>query len=367
MTDPKRLLIVVQLAALWLFSEGRAASAGQPGMASMPVRIGNVRDGHVHPSLTQTRSGTLLCVYNFSGGGGKELLLSRSRDGGRTWSEAKPIASSVGGSIYPGSLTRLNDGRILLNWSYYWPEYKGGAMPGVHREPKYSLSADDGETWSPAKTYPVDRMTLYTCLRNPVVELPEGDWVLPFYDRTVKFHPTRGISPFGDERNHGMVPLLRTVKGTFISGTPDAESPVPGGKVKKPVGGLRSTDGGKTWQPLNAFPRFGVAGYDLCLLNNGWIVLTAIDYGADGGEIGYRLIVSTDDGATWPQDRSVLIHSPGRRIKGRGWPRSVQVDDATVGTAFYDLDPTQPGGPGMFFIRTPIAALTKPKNPVTSR
>ena len=42
---------------------------------------------------------------------------------------------------------------------------------------------------------------------------------------------------------------------------------------------------------------------------------------------------------------------------GRGWPRTVQIDADTLGTLFYDLDQDQPGGPGVFFVRTPIARL----------
>ncbi len=45
------------------------------------------------------------------------------------------------------------------------------------------------------------------------------------------------------------------------------------------------------------------------------------------------------------------------RIAGRGWPRTVQIDQETLGTLFYDLDPKQPGGPGLFFVRTPVRKL----------
>jgi hypothetical protein len=38
----------------------------------------------------------------------------------------------------------------------------------------------------------------------------------------------------------------------------------------------------------------------------------------------------------------------------------VQLDAETLGTLFYDLDANQPGGPGVFFVRTPIRALDAP-------
>jgi hypothetical protein len=35
----------------------------------------------------------------------------------------------------------------------------------------------------------------------------------------------------------------------------------------------------------------------------------------------------------------------------------VQLDRDTIGTVFYDVDAKQPGGPGVFFLRTPLARL----------
>ena len=55
--------------------------------------------------------------------------------------------------------------------------------------------------------------------------------------------------------------------------------------------------------------------------------------------------------------RCAQVFNPGRRISGRGWPRTVQLDEETLGTLFYDLDEEQEGGPGVFFVRTPISAL----------
>lgn len=338
------------------------AFAADPAAPPSPVRIARVEAGHIHPSLAVTRTGVLLTIFSAGGGGGRNLLLSRSRDGGRTWSEPRAIPGITDCSIYPGSLSVLGDGRLLLNWSCYRPEYRVKRNGTEYREPHYSLSADEGETWSAPRTYPLDRLSLYTCLRNPIAELPDGGWILPFYDRTVVFYPDRGrIAPLGDARNHGMVPLIRTRTGALVSGTPEADAPVPGGRARNPVGGLRSINDGRTWQPLQAMPRFGVAGYDLTALRNGLILLTTPDYGGEAeGETGIRLIVSADDGRTWRHDRSVIIHAPGRRIKGRGWPRTVQVDDTLLATVFFDLDPQLPGGPGLFVIRTPLAALAAP-------
>jgi hypothetical protein len=329
---------------------------GRDPRASEPIRIADVIGGHVHPSFCRTSGGALLAVYNKEGGGGKELLLCRSGDGGATWSEPISISAISACSIYPGSLTAMSDGRLLLNWSCY-----RDTAEAPWREPYFSISADEGESWSEPHSYPVTDHSNYTAMRHAVVELDGSQWICPFYDRTVLYDVAAdAMSVFGDGRNHGMVPIVRTRSGTLVSGAPQASAPVPVGVPGDMVGGLRSADGGQTWRALDTFPHFGVAGYDLTVLTNDWIALTYIVYGCGvDGEFSYELVVSRDDGQTWDFDRAVEVYSPGRRIGGRGWPRTVQIDDDTLGTLFYDLSTEQPGGPGLYVVRTQLAALAK--------
>ena len=51
------------------------------------------------------------------------------------------------------------------------------------------------------------------------------------------------------------------------------------------------------------------------------------------------------------------FYNPGRAIGGRACPRTVLLDRETLGTVFYDVDAKQPDGPGVFFLRTPLAKL----------
>ena len=282
--------------------------------------------------------------------------MCRSSDAGATWSEPAPISVITACSIYPGSLTAMSEGRILLNWSCY-RESAGRKW----REPRFSISADEGETWSEPRSYPISAHTNYTAMRHAVVEWGESQWVCPFYDRTVLYdEQVNAVTTFGDGRNHGMVPMVRTPRGTLLSGAPQANAPVPVGVPGDTVGGLRSADNGETWQALGVFPYFGVAGYDLTVLANGWIALTYIVYGVGvDGEFSYELVVSRDEGQTWDFDRAVEVYSPGRRIGGRGWPRTVQIDADSLATLFYDLSTEQPGGPGLYVVRTHLAALGK--------
>ena len=178
-------------------------------------------------------------------------------------------------------------------------------------------------------------------IRHPLVELTTGQWLCSLDDATIVFDPRTGQGrPFGDGRLHGLVPIVRTPKGTFVSGA-----------------GLRSTDEGRTWQSIDTFPDLKSQGWrhELVCLANGWLLASEILGPGFGGE-RIRYVISRDDGVTW-KDRYEYYH-PGRAINGRACPRTVQIDDETIGVVFYDIDKNQPGGPGLFFLRIPLTRLS---------
>ena len=160
--------------------------------ASEPVRLGDVVGGHVHPALCTTQSGAVLAVYNEvrrgtlissgiptsrphpppapvltlppvfwpqEGGGAQVLKICRSEDGGKSWTAPAPIPSSASRSargVYPGSLSVLGSGRIVLQFAPYYElgEHQHGdpaqltvsagiGAGEVYRVPEYCCS-DDG-------------------------------------------------------------------------------------------------------------------------------------------------------------------------------------------------------------------------------
>lgn len=218
-----------------IFSIMLAACFAAP-LPDQPVRVAAVISGHVHPALAVTRSGVLLAVYNKQGGGGKELLLCRSTDGGRTWTPPAVLSGIKQTSIYPGSLTTLSDGRIVLAWACYH-----GTRDPYFRTAHFCTSADEGVTWTDPRDLPLADPSKFTALRYPLLELSPHQWVWPLYDRTIVFDERTGhISPFGDGRDHGMVPIVRTPRGTLVSGAPYERRGALAGKPGKVVRGLRS-------------------------------------------------------------------------------------------------------------------------------
>jgi hypothetical protein len=302
------------------------------------VRIASGVSGHIHPAACVTKQGTVLVIFGQSDY--KDLRLARSEDGGRTWSEPVAFEPSAKLSIYPGALTTLADGRIVHVWNTWFPQ--ADIQGGKNRHPQFSISTDDGKTWSQPHSLPKNPAE-QSVSRHPFIELSPRQWVFTLMDQTVVFDPETGTTtPFGDGRKHTLTPLVRTPKGTLVTGT-----------------GLRSTDGGKSWQKVEPFPKVGADGwrYDMMVADNGWIVTAEVIGPGTGGDF-WRWVVSRDDGHTWDFDAGEL-YNPGRPIGGRACPKTVQLDRETLGAVFYDVDAKQAGGPGVYFLRTPLANLAE--------
>jgi hypothetical protein len=303
--------------------------------AAKPVRLATGVSGHIHPAACVTKAGTVLVIFSQSNY--KDLRLARSADGGKTWTEPVAFKHTEKLEIYPGSLSALRDGRVLHAWNTWYKDAKGEKSRFV----QFSVSADDGKTWGEPKSLPKNA-DAFSVIRHPIVELAEDAWLFSLSDRTIAYNPkTEAVTDFADGQKHGLVPIVRTTKGTLVSGA-----------------GKRSTDGGKKWDKIDPFPKIGANGwrFDLVALDNGYLVAGEV-LGEGVGGNSWRFVASRDDGKSWDFANAVEFYNPGRSIGGRACPRTVQLDKDTIGTVFYDDDKNQPGGSGVFFLRTSINAL----------
>lgn len=306
----------------------------EEGETPRPVRIGDPVDGHIHPAFCLGQRGTL--VVTFGRVNHRDLRVVRSTDGGKSWGEPTPFPHTVGKTYYPGSLTTLADGSIV----HCWNRWSGETVETEPRSVLYSISKDEGATWSTPLPFPRDQEKM-SVIRHPLVVLPGRGWLASLSDRTLIFDPVQGTrKAFGDERDHGLTPIVRTARGTFVSGA-----------------GLRSTDEGVTWQTIANCPDLKTQGWrhELVALSNGWLLASEILGPGVGGE-RIRYVVSRDDGVTW--DQVYEYYHPGRPIGGRACPRTVELDQQSVGVVFYDVEPSQPGGPALWFLRISLAQIT---------
>lgn len=300
-----------------------------------PVRIANPAGGHIHPAACISKQGTIVVTYGQVNH--RDLRITRSLDGGKTWSSPAPFEHTLKKTYYPGSLTTLADGRLLHAWNRWISETN-------EKEPRsvlYSLSSDEGVTWTEPKPLPrnPDAMSV---IRHPIVELAQNEWLFSLSDKTLVFNDlSQSSSPFRDGRLHGLVPIVRTPKGTFISGA-----------------GLRSTDDGKSWQAIEDFPNLKEQGWrhEMVCLANGWLLASEIlGPGVGGEKIRYR--ISRDDGITW--NSTYEYYNPGRPIGGRACPRTIQLDAESIGVVYYDVSEGQTDGPGLFFLKISLKKLEK--------
>src|SRR5262245_9635099 len=216
--------LVIALAAI--------TSAARAEDAPKPVRIATGVSGHIHPAACVTKAGTVLVIFSQSNY--KDLRLARSVDGGKSWSEPAAFKLTEKLEIYPGSLTALRDGRVIHAWNTWYKDAKDQKSRFV----QFSVSADDGKTWSEPKSLPKNANE-FSVIRHPIIELSDDAWLFSLSDRTIAYNPkTEAVTDFADGTKHGLVPIVRTPKGTLVSGS-----------------GKRSTDDGKKWEKVSPFPK----------------------------------------------------------------------------------------------------------------
>ncbi len=144
--------LLALVTGLWFFAV--PSNLAQSLFGQEPVAILDARlSGHIHPSICQTDRGDLLVVYQ----GANVLMCVRSTDGGDSWTKPEaipPTAKRPQGirellqrfEVYPGTVGILPDGRILVTWDFIADAKQDDGY--YERVLLYTISSDDGRTWS---------------------------------------------------------------------------------------------------------------------------------------------------------------------------------------------------------------------------
>jgi len=200
----------------------------------------------------------------------------RSLDGGLSWEE--PVKQLVSA---PHEAIELADGRLLYVGTAYVEDKK---IIGVEQ------STDDGRSWQLISSIPMNADDNVAHAFEPhVVELSDGKLVAMF-----RYNP----------RDHSQSYLRQS----------------------------ESYDGGRTW--TTSHPT-GIWGYPphLLELQNG---LLLVSYGVRREPFGEKACISRDGGKTWETDREIMIN-PARN-GDLGYPASVQLEDGSILTVYYQID-----------------------------
>ncbi|MEN8202436.1 MAG: exo-alpha-sialidase [Bacteroidota bacterium] len=200
----------------------------------------------------------------------------RSPDGGLSWEEpVKQLVSAPHGPI------ELSGGSLL---------YVGTANINNEKTIGVEKSLDDGQTWQLIASVPINDKDTIAYYHEPhVVELSDGKLIAMF-----RYNPP-------DHKNS----FLRQSE---------------------------SNDGGESWTTTH---KTGIWGYPphLIQLRNGWILLS---YGVRHEPFGEMACISRDGGLTWDTDKEIMVN-PAMN-SDLGYPASVQLDNGSILTVYYQID-----------------------------
>lgn len=342
MTQTFRKFRFRAFATLVVFVLAATVVADEKPVSILAAKIG----GHVHPSICRTRDSTLIVVYK----GANVLMCARSKDDGATWSKPTEISTSAlrpkvirevkNFEVYPGTADTLPDDRVLITWNYIADDKANDGY--YERALLYSISADQGQTWSDQKLIGPDDANgkQLGAVRHNVLPWSDGRWLLPlrvgaprlFDPKAAKLIDFPLVGP--DGKQHEFQQILRTATGALL-----AMGPVL----------LHSADDGKSWELIAGFPaipdsRDNAEGRYLTALSDGRVLVT---WGIGHDNKGLRLNLSSDDGRTWTAQRTEIL-LPDTKIAARYYSaRTLQLDARHIGTVFMNSE-------GVHFLRVKL-------------
>jgi len=159
MRDAKRFQILLPAAVM--LAAASVVVAQQAPTESVVFERPLTVEGHQHrnvriPAIVQTNKGTLLAFAEARSGGDSgnlDLVMRRSADGGRTWSDPQTVWND-GGNVCgnPCPVVDRQTGTIwLLSTWNLGSDHEGAIMAGKSkdvRHPYITFSKDDGRTWA---------------------------------------------------------------------------------------------------------------------------------------------------------------------------------------------------------------------------
>lgn len=202
----------------------------------------------------------------------------RSEDGGATWSARYGVPLNS-----PHGPVRLADGRLLYAGKELWTK---AARIGA------SESSDDGKTWS------------------ALTEIP--------------------ARPGDDARKYHELHAVEAAPGRIIAHIRN-ENPANFGETLQ----SESEDGRRTWTVPHTIGAWGLPSH-LLKLADGRLLMT---YGYRRPPFGNQARLSTDTGRTWSEPMTISADGAGGDL---GYPSTVQLDDGTLVTVWYERPSDDP-------------------------
>lgn len=217
--------------------------------------------------------------------------IRRSPDGGSSWEEPVRVPPTA-----PHGPIELSDGRLIfvgIETCQKRSECEGSILAAE--------SSDKGKTWSVAA-----RIEMY-----PEYEGDAQDGVAYLCEPHV----------------------VEVEPGRLLAMARHEETPRDEGRMRCLLWQFRSDDGGQTWTDPEPTPILGKPPH-LTKLRDGRVLVT---YGYRYEPYGQRACLSNDAGETWEYDEEIILRddAPSGDL---GYPASVQIEDGTILTVYYQQE-----------------------------
>lgn len=136
------VLLLIISALLPAFKVFAAAGMAWPSKTAAVYTPSN--GGVWYPRLLKLNNNDILASFDTNDGGGKtRIMVSRSKDGGHSWSQAAVAAADASGDVGNGQMLQLPSGEI---WLSYRLVVQSGTIYNTYLRTK--KSTDGGNTWS---------------------------------------------------------------------------------------------------------------------------------------------------------------------------------------------------------------------------
>jgi hypothetical protein len=333
---------------------GPAAAATDPAGPDVVVASASGARSTWFPTVERLRDGDLLVVYYDSTshlGPDGRIAMTRSHDGGRTWSTPAVAVDTALDDRDP-SIVELASGTLVMSW--FETDWSTKPLPtpgGVWT----ARSTDGGRSWSaPVRARsqlfgngswtipPVGYSTPWAATSAKILELPDGTLLLPVYGNTPD-DASPSISVLRS-RDGGRSWPAETLVARHAAGdkfNEPALTRLGDGSIQLAIRGTgvgywtSSTDGGRTWAPATTVGTYREQASDLLTLPQGDRRTILHTWGDTSGVFGPgrptvgQLI--TADGVRHP---ARLLYSGG--AFDESYPSSVQLGPARFFTVYYD-------------------------------
>jgi sialidase-1 len=382
------------------FADGETMHAKNPGVP--PSRIAHRihrKDEHGCdtfriPGIARANDGALLAIYDMRYESSHDLQghmdigLSRSADGGKTWSAPRPILDMgehggkpqrENGCSDANILVDATSGRIFVSavWTHGRPgthQWKGkGSEPGlgIHETSQFVCvySNDHGVTWSEpvnlTKQLKRPEWWLFAPAPGNGITLKDGTLVMPTQGRDEAGLP---FSNLISSRDHGKTwsvspparhdttecAVAQVEDGSLVFSMRDNRNRSDKGAANGRAVSM-TRDLGATWELHPA--DHGALMEPVCMaslishrLPDGRTVLLFSNPRDKEKRRNLTIQASLDGGKTWPAKQRVLLDDG----TGYGYSSLVMVDDSTVGILF------ESSVADMIFMKVPLADIVRP-------